>query len=54
MFLTALMSPQYSGQKLLISLIIPTCVTVAVLLSALLIFQKRKSFKNEQPKKGTY
>ncbi|XP_056370199.1 programmed cell death 1 ligand 2-like isoform X1 [Oenanthe melanoleuca] len=47
----ALMSTQYSGQKFLISLIILTCVTVAVLLSALIIFQKRKSFKNEQPKK---
>ncbi|KAM6991157.1 programmed cell death 1 ligand 2-like [Passerculus sandwichensis] len=49
---SALMNTQYSGQKFLISLIIPTCVTVAVLLSALIIFQKRKSFKNEQPKKG--
>ncbi|XP_030114710.1 programmed cell death 1 ligand 2 isoform X1 [Taeniopygia guttata] len=47
----ALMSTQYSGQKFLISLIAPACVTVAVLLSALIIFQKRKSFKNEQPKK---
>nr|XP_054508576.1 programmed cell death 1 ligand 2-like [Agelaius phoeniceus] len=47
----ALMSTQYSGQKFRISLIIPICVTVAVLLSALIIFQKRKSFKNEQPKK---
>lgn len=53
-FLTALMSTQYSGQKFLISLIVPTCVTVAVLLSALIIFQKRKSFKNEQPKKGMF
>ncbi|XP_014107711.1 PREDICTED: programmed cell death 1 ligand 2 isoform X2 [Pseudopodoces humilis] len=47
----ALTSTQYSGQKILISLIIPICVTVAVLLSALITFQKRKSFKNEQPKK---
>ncbi|XP_059730207.1 programmed cell death 1 ligand 2-like isoform X3 [Haemorhous mexicanus] len=47
----ALMSTQYSGQKFLISLIILTCVTVAVLLSALIIFQKKKSFKNKQPKK---
>ncbi|XP_037981540.1 programmed cell death 1 ligand 2 isoform X1 [Motacilla alba alba] len=46
----AFMSTQYSGQKFLISLIISTCVTVAVL-SALIIFKKRKSFKNEQPKK---
>ncbi|XP_068031780.1 programmed cell death 1 ligand 2-like isoform X2 [Anomalospiza imberbis] len=48
----ALISTQYTGQKFLISLIIPTCVTVAVLLSALIIFQKRKSFKNEQHEKG--
>ncbi|XP_023799252.1 programmed cell death 1 ligand 2 [Cyanistes caeruleus] len=47
----ALTSTQYSGQKILISLIIPICVTVAVLLSALITFQKRKSFKNEKPKK---
>ncbi|XP_068031777.1 programmed cell death 1 ligand 2-like isoform X1 [Anomalospiza imberbis] len=47
----ALISTQYTGQKFLISLIIPTCVTVAVLLSALIIFQKRKSFKNEQHEK---
>ncbi|XP_064499020.1 programmed cell death 1 ligand 2 [Pseudopipra pipra] len=49
---SALMSTQYSGQKSLMSFIIPTCVTVAVLLSALIIFQKRKSFKNGQSRKG--
>ncbi|XP_009576458.1 PREDICTED: programmed cell death 1 ligand 2, partial [Fulmarus glacialis] len=47
----ALMSTQYSGQKSLILFIVPTCVMVAVLPSALIIFQKRKSFKNGQPKK---
>ncbi|XP_032532555.1 programmed cell death 1 ligand 2-like isoform X2 [Chiroxiphia lanceolata] len=49
---SALMSTQNSGQKSLMSFIIPTCVTVAVLLSALIIFQKRKSFKNGQSRKG--
>ncbi|XP_057236117.1 programmed cell death 1 ligand 2 [Malurus melanocephalus] len=47
----ALMSAQYSRQKLVMSFIIPTCVTVAVLLSALIIFQKRKTFQNGQPRK---
>ncbi|XP_075383437.1 programmed cell death 1 ligand 2-like [Mycteria americana] len=47
----ALISTQYSGQKSLILFIIPTCVMVAVLPSALMIFQKRKSLKNRQPKK---
>ncbi|XP_049650608.1 programmed cell death 1 ligand 2-like [Accipiter gentilis] len=47
----ALMSTQYSGQKSLILFIVPTCVIVAVLPSALLIFKKRKSFKNGQPRK---
>ncbi|XP_050184487.1 programmed cell death 1 ligand 2-like [Myiozetetes cayanensis] len=47
----ALMSTQYGGQKSLMSFIIPTCVTVAVLLSALIIFQKTKSFKNGQSQK---
>ncbi|XP_071436685.1 programmed cell death 1 ligand 2-like isoform X2 [Pithys albifrons albifrons] len=46
----ALMRTQHHGQKFLMSFIIPTCVTVAVL-SALIIFQKRKSFKNGQRKK---
>uniref|UniRef100_A0A663NCZ2 Ig-like domain-containing protein n=1 Tax=Athene cunicularia TaxID=194338 RepID=A0A663NCZ2_ATHCN len=50
----ALMSTPYSGQKSLILFIIPTCVMVAVLPSALIIFQKRKSFKNGQSKKGTF
>ncbi|XP_017588311.1 PREDICTED: programmed cell death 1 ligand 2 isoform X2 [Corvus brachyrhynchos] len=49
---SALMSTQYSGKKLLISFIIPTSVIVAVLLCALIIFQKRKTFKNGQAKKG--
>ncbi|XP_009331832.1 PREDICTED: programmed cell death 1 ligand 2 [Pygoscelis adeliae] len=48
---SALMSTQYRGQKSLILFIVPTCVMVAVLPSALIIFQKRKSFKNGQPKK---
>ncbi|KAM7077478.1 programmed cell death 1 ligand 2-like [Ciconia maguari] len=47
----ALISTQYSGQKSLILFIIPMCVMVAVLPSALMILQKRKSFKNRQPKK---
>lgn len=54
MFLTALMSNQYSGQKSLILFIVPMCVMVAVLSSALIIFQKRKSLKNGQPRKGTF
>lgn len=54
MFLTALMSTQYSGQKSLILFIVPTCVMVAVLPSALIIFKKRKLFKNGQPRKGTF
>ncbi|XP_025939360.1 programmed cell death 1 ligand 2-like [Apteryx rowi] len=48
----AVMSTRYNGQKSLILFIIPTCVMVAVLLSALIIFQKRKSFKNCNAKKG--
>ncbi|XP_053911436.1 programmed cell death 1 ligand 2 isoform X3 [Cuculus canorus] len=48
---SASVSTQYSRQKSLILFVIPTCVTVAVLLSVLIIFQKRKSFKNGQPKK---
>ncbi|KAM6033316.1 programmed cell death 1 ligand 2-like [Chlamydotis macqueenii] len=48
---SALMSTQYRGQKSLILFVVPTCVMVAVLPSALIIFQKRKSFKNGQPKK---
>ncbi|XP_009700597.1 PREDICTED: programmed cell death 1 ligand 2, partial [Cariama cristata] len=47
----ALMSTQYSGQKSLILFIVPMCVMVAVLTTALIIFQKRKSFKNGQLKK---
>ncbi|XP_065717696.1 programmed cell death 1 ligand 2-like [Patagioenas fasciata] len=46
----ALISTQHSGQKSLILFIIPTCVMVTVLPSALIIFQKRKSFKSRQPK----
>ncbi|EOB06082.1 Programmed cell death 1 ligand 1, partial [Anas platyrhynchos] len=38
----ALLSTLYSGQKSLILFIIATCVIVTVLLSALIIFQKRK------------
>ncbi|XP_068785231.1 programmed cell death 1 ligand 2 isoform X2 [Struthio camelus] len=48
----ALMSTRYNRQKSLILFIIPTCVMVAVLLSALIIFKKRKSFKNCKVKKG--
>ncbi|KAM9367321.1 LOW QUALITY PROTEIN: programmed cell death 1 ligand 1 [Phaethornis superciliosus] len=48
----SLMSTQHSGQKSLFLFIIPTCVVVAVLLSALVISQKRKSVKNGQSKKG--
>ncbi|KAM6109128.1 programmed cell death 1 ligand 2-like [Phoenicopterus ruber ruber] len=48
---SALMKTQYSGQKSLMLFIIPTCVMIAVLLPALIIFQKRKSFQNGQPKK---
>ncbi|KAM6362977.1 programmed cell death 1 ligand 2-like isoform 1-T1 [Pluvialis apricaria] len=47
----ALMSTQYSGQKSLILFIVPMCVMVAVLSSALIIFQKRKSLKNGKPRK---
>ncbi|XP_030323413.1 programmed cell death 1 ligand 2 isoform X2 [Calypte anna] len=47
----ALISTQHSGQKSLILFIILTCVVVAVLLSALVISQKRKSVKNGQSKK---
>ncbi|XP_051499264.1 programmed cell death 1 ligand 2-like isoform X2 [Apus apus] len=49
---SALMSTQFSGQKSLILFIVPTCVVVAVLSSALIIFKKRKSNKNGQSKKG--
>uniref|UniRef100_A0A8C3JRS6 Programmed cell death 1 ligand 2 n=1 Tax=Calidris pygmaea TaxID=425635 RepID=A0A8C3JRS6_9CHAR len=48
---SALMSTQYSGQKSLVLFIVPTCVMVAVLSSALIVFQKRKSCKNGQRKK---
>ncbi|XP_065600352.1 programmed cell death 1 ligand 2-like [Cyrtonyx montezumae] len=47
----ALMSTQYDGQKSLVLFILATCVTVLVLLSALIIFHKRKSFKNCRTKK---
>ncbi|XP_040436544.1 programmed cell death 1 ligand 2 [Falco naumanni] len=47
---SALISTQYNGQKSLVLFIVPTCVMVAVLPSALIIFQKRKSFENGQPK----
>ncbi|XP_068523256.1 programmed cell death 1 ligand 1-like isoform X3 [Anas acuta] len=50
---TALLSTLYSGQKSLILFIIATCVIVTVLLSALIIFQKRKSFKKCHAKKKT-
>uniref|UniRef100_A0A8C0HL32 Programmed cell death 1 ligand 2 n=1 Tax=Buteo japonicus TaxID=224669 RepID=A0A8C0HL32_9AVES len=43
-----------SGQKSPILFIVPTCVMVAVLPSALIIFKKRKSFKNGQPRKGIF
>uniref|UniRef100_A0A8B9CZV2 Programmed cell death 1 ligand 2 n=1 Tax=Anser brachyrhynchus TaxID=132585 RepID=A0A8B9CZV2_9AVES len=49
----ALLSTLYSGQKSLILFIIATCVIVTVLLSALIIFQKRKSFKKCHAKKKT-
>ncbi|XP_069736254.1 programmed cell death 1 ligand 2-like isoform X2 [Phaenicophaeus curvirostris] len=48
---SALVSTQYSRRKSLISFVIPACVVVAVLLSVLIIFQKRKPFKNGQLKK---
>uniref|UniRef100_A0A663FA08 Programmed cell death 1 ligand 2 n=1 Tax=Aquila chrysaetos chrysaetos TaxID=223781 RepID=A0A663FA08_AQUCH len=52
--ISTLGSTQYSGQKSPILFIVPTCVMVAVLPSALIIFKKRKSFKNGQPRKGTF
>lgn len=52
--LTALLSTLYSGQKSLILFIIATCVIVTVLLSALIIFQKRKSFKKCHAKKKVH
>ncbi|KAM9262022.1 programmed cell death 1 ligand 2-like [Morus bassanus] len=48
---SALMSTQYSRQKSLILFIVPMCVMVAALPSALILFQKRKLFKNGQHKK---
>ncbi|XP_021236975.1 programmed cell death 1 ligand 2 isoform X2 [Numida meleagris] len=50
----ALMSTQYGGQKSLILFIVATCVIILAFLSALTIFQKRKSFKNCRAKKGTF
>ncbi|XP_015704466.1 programmed cell death 1 ligand 2-like isoform X2 [Coturnix japonica] len=47
----ALMSTQYGRQKPLILFIVATCVIVLILPSALIILQKRKSFKNRCAKK---
>ncbi|XP_048787923.1 programmed cell death 1 ligand 2-like isoform X1 [Lagopus muta] len=47
----ALMSTQSGGRKSLILFVVATCVIVLVLLPALIIFQKRKLFKNCRAKK---
>uniref|UniRef100_A0A8C6K6V2 Uncharacterized protein n=1 Tax=Melopsittacus undulatus TaxID=13146 RepID=A0A8C6K6V2_MELUD len=47
-------TPLNFRQTSLILFIIPMCVMVAVFPSALIIFQKRKPFKNRQLPKGTF